>query len=267
MTREDNSNRELRDDARGFESARQALERASPRIGRSPEASDSRAPKDDEDDDDDSGYDELARPLCKPIIRPRNGIGSGCGGAAAKRRRVALFILLFHIDCCYFFRHSPLKQPSLQSAQAFEEAAGGYAPRITIQPNDLIAIEGESTELNCDAEGEPQPSIEWYHNGQLIKASSQSRTTMGGSIQFLDIRSSTSSAPMSNSSPPPAQASSSSSSSPSQTASDAGIYHCLARNSFGQERSRNASLRVACKYAQTTFASHNRRETSPRLAG
>lgn len=108
------------------------------------------------------------------------------------------------------------------------EASSELAPRITIQPNDLIAIEGESTELNCDAEGEPEPTIEWYHNGQLIKASTHSRTTMGGSIQFLDIR-------------------------PASTAtlngkpSDIGIYYCLARNSLGQAKSRNASLQVACK--------------------
>lgn len=98
--------------------------------------------------------------------------------------------------------------------------------RITIQPNDLIAIEGESAELNCDAEGDPEPTIEWYHNGQLIKSSTQSRTTMGGSIQFLDIR------PASNS---------------NQEQSDAGVYHCLARNRFGEAKSRTATLQVACK--------------------
>lgn len=160
----------------------------------------------------------------------------------AANRVIALFILLFHIYCCYFSSSSY----HLQSAQATQQqeappaaeaaATAGYPPRITIQPNDLIAIEGESTELNCDAEGEPQPSIEWYHNGQLIKASSQTRTTMGGSIQFLDIRSNSSSS------------ASFASTLPATTTSDAGIYHCLARNSLGQERSRNASLQVACKY-------------------
>lgn len=107
------------------------------------------------------------------------------------------------------------------------------APRITIQPNDLIAIEGESTELNCDAEGQPEPIIEWYHNGQLIKASTQSRTTMGGSIQFLDIR--------------PTTTSNSQVTKQQQASTDTGIYYCLARNSLGIAKSRNASLQVACK--------------------
>lgn len=109
---------------------------------------------------------------------------------------------------------------------AHEPASEGLsgAPRITIQPNDLVAIEGESAELNCDAEGEPEPAIEWFHNGQPVRASSHSRTTMAGSIQFLDIR--------------PAGA----------AASDTGTYHCVARNSLGEARSRNASLQVACKY-------------------
>lgn len=103
--------------------------------------------------------------------------------------------------------------------------------RITIQPQDLIAIEGESTELNCDAEGDPKPSIEWYHNGQLIKSFTQSRTTMGGSIQFLDIRPS---GPSSRDNV--------------EQGSDAGVYHCLAKNQYGEARSRNATLQVACKY-------------------
>lgn len=114
-------------------------------------------------------------------------------------------------------------------AGAFVSASSDSAPRITIQPNDLIAIEGESAELNCDAEGQPEPTIEWYHNGQLIKASSNSRTTMGGSIQFLDIRPTTTKLQL-------------------QHTSDTGVYFCLAKNALGQARSRNASLQVACKY-------------------
>lgn len=105
--------------------------------------------------------------------------------------------------------------------------ASDSAPRITIQPNDLIAIEGETTELNCDAEGQPKPTIDWYHNGRLIRTT-HLRTIMGGSIQFLDVRPDWKS-------------------SQQQAASDAGTYYCLARNSLGSAQSRNASLQVACK--------------------
>jgi len=121
------------------------------------------------------------------------------------------------------------------SAEA-QEAANSQPVRITIQPQDLIALEGESFELNCDAEGDPKPSIEWYHDGHLISSFSQSRTTMGGSIQFLDIR------------PNGAQASGGHPARPKPKQSDAGVYHCLARNQFGEARSRNATLQVACKY-------------------
>ena len=89
----------------------------------------------------------------------------------------------------------------------------------------MVAIEGESTELNCDAEGgETEPTIEWFHNGQLISSSSQSRTTMGGSIQLLDVR-------------PPGDG----------AQSDAGRYQCVARSNGAEARSRNATLQVACK--------------------
>lgn len=177
----------------------------------------------------------------RPFARPRRREGV-----------IALFILLFHIDCCHYYHYLSCLgggggggghlQSVVGAMQLDEQAAAGYPPRITIHPNNLIAVEGESTELNCDAEGEPQPQIEWYHNGQLIKASSQSRTTMGGSIQFLDIRSSSPSNSSSSQLP---------SASAQTVGGDAGIYHCLARNSLGQERSKNASLQVACKYTTT----------------
>ena len=119
--------------------------------------------------------------------------------------------------------------------------------RITIQPNDLIAIEGESAELNCDAEGRPEPTIEWYHNGQLIKSSTNSRTTMGGSIQFLDIRPNIFSPSLSSSSAAK-QNRHQQQQQQQQQQSDAGVYHCVAKNQFGEARSRNATLQVACKY-------------------
>lgn len=116
----------------------------------------------------------------------------------------------------------------------------GGPVRITVQPNDLIAIEGESAELNCDAEGEPEPTIEWFHNGQPIKSSTNTRTTLGGSIQFLDVRPNT----------PGLEGQ-------QQQQSDAGVYHCLARNQHGQARSRNATLKVACKYKFRQFQSRS----------
>lgn len=100
------------------------------------------------------------------------------------------------------------------------------APRITIQPNDLIVTEGESSEMNCDAEGWPTPTIEWYHNGQNITSKTQSRTTLGGSIMFLDVK--------------PGSAN-------GAWQSDTGIYYCVAKNELGQATSRNATLQVACK--------------------
>lgn len=141
---------------------------------------------------------------------------------------------------CIVLLHNCLagQQTTLTSEASASEL---MEPRITIQPNDLIVIEGESTELNCDAEGQPAPIIEWYHNGVFISSSTPTRTTMGGSIQFLDIR--------------PAQASGAAGAVATVAnelrPSDTGTYYCLAKNSLGTAKSRNASLQVACKYTFT----------------
>ena len=140
--------------------------------------------------------------------------------ASATSKRKLPHMLLAPI-CCWLLFYSI-------SLVACNDETAGSKLRITIQPQDLVAIEGESTELNCAAEaeaGEQEPTIEWFHNGQLIRSSSQSRTTMGGSIQLLDVR-------------PPGDG----------TPSDAGRYQCVARGNGGAEaRSRNATLQVACK--------------------
>lgn len=137
------------------------------------------------------------------------------------RATLSLRSFLLLIPLLLLLSLASLIDPLIRVAEGSEE----MAPRITIQPNDLIVTEGESSEMNCDAEGWPAPTIEWFHNGQNITSKTRSRTTLGGSIMFLDAK-------------PPAS---------SGWQSDTGNYHCEARNSLGRATSRNASLQVACK--------------------
>lgn len=110
-------------------------------------------------------------------------------------------------------------------------AADGNAPRIIVHPSDVIVIEGDASELSCEVDGDPEPKIEWFQDGELVEPSN-TRTTLGGSIQFLEVRATV-------------QLDGHSS---AARKGDSGVYWCQASNSLGVARSKNASLQVACKY-------------------
>jgi len=99
--------------------------------------------------------------------------------------------------------------------------------------------------LQCKADGIPIPIIEWYHDGELVISSaansgggssssssgggsggggsSSSRILLpGGDLFFLRVVQ-------------------------TRKENDAGVWWCLARNSHGWARSRNATLTVSCK--------------------
>ncbi|KAL7981486.1 hypothetical protein Chor_002382 [Crotalus horridus] len=76
--------------------------------------------------------------------------------------------------------------------------------------------------MNCRADGNPAPAIEWYRNGKYVKPSKDDATAQptllpDGSLFFLRL-------------------------SQEKGKSDEGVYHCLARNHLGKAMSKNASL-------------------------
>ncbi|KAM9299176.1 roundabout homolog 4 [Gastrophryne carolinensis] len=107
-------------------------------------------------------------------------------------------------------RRHRLRAPKSRSAE--------FAPRIIEHPADTVVRRDQPVTMNCRAEGKPEPSIEWYHNGVRVDFSKFHGSLIhDGSIFFYQIKGK----------------------------SDEGVYTCLARNHLGSAASKNASLTIA----------------------
>lgn len=99
----------------------------------------------------------------------------------------------------------------------------GRAPRITEHPVDTTVPRHDPATLNCKASGFPEPKVAWYKDGTPVRSSEHRMILPAGSLFFLRVAH-------------------------GRRESDAGTYWCMATNSYGRTRSRNATLQVAGKY-------------------
>ena len=95
----------------------------------------------------------------------------------------------------------------------------GRPPVIIKQPSDVVAEKNSPADLECGVLEPSKATIHWLHNGVKVEDDTKRVTMNDGSLHFVRVTR-------------------------NRKRTHAGIYQCVASNSYGTTRSRNASLIV-----------------------
>ncbi|XP_071138263.1 uncharacterized protein [Mytilus edulis] len=104
---------------------------------------------------------------------------------------------------------------SVGSAEYYVNVETGQPPKMVITPTDSNLVQGLTFELTCSASGTPKPKLSFYHDGHLVNTTS--RYFVNG--DHLTIR--------------------------NTVPSDSGSYYCLAKNEFGDDKSKSWKLTIS----------------------
>ena len=131
---------------------------------------------------------------------------------------LSLISILIHIlaNTCLVESSSSSSSGNFSSSSS---PLSSYASRVRMpfiaeHPEDVTIGEDEPTTLNCKADGSPNPKIEWYKDGELLRSTGNRMTLSSGSLFFLHVISE----------------------------KDTGVYWCTASNIAGTAISRKATL-------------------------
>ena len=97
------------------------------------------------------------------------------------------------------------------------------APEFTRHPEDIVQNEGQVVTFKCSVEGNPQPSIKWTKNNEILNAEANPKlnASSSGNTHSLRIQ--------------------------EVHRSDEGQYRCVANNSIGNITSTAGILEVHCE--------------------
>ncbi|XP_043641431.1 protein sax-3 isoform X2 [Drosophila teissieri] len=112
----------------------------------------------------------------------------------------------------------------LLASTGLPAARGQYqSPRIIEHPTDLVVKKNEPATLNCKVEGKPEPTIEWFKDGEPVNTNEKKSHRVqfkDGALFFYRTMQ-------------------------GKKEQDGGEYWCVAKNRVGQAVSRHASLQIA----------------------
>lgn len=113
------------------------------------------------------------------------------------------FLLLHFLIC--------LNEQTYTNNRTFPKPPGPPtgAPVFRVEPQDVTVRSGEDVALQCQASGEPVPTVEWLRAGEPLRASRRLQTLPDGSLWLQQVE-----------------------------AGDAGTYECVAQNLLGSATAR-----------------------------
>ena len=99
----------------------------------------------------------------------------------------------------------------------------GRPPVIIKQPSDVVATKNSPADLECGVLEPSKATIHWLHNSVKVEDDAKRVTMDDGSLHFVRVTR-------------------------NRKRTHAGIYQCVASNSYGTTSSRNASLIVGSEF-------------------